>query len=356
MVGPAFGDGAVTLGLFAAVGFLGSGHCVGMCGPLVSLYADRMPAGRGRALGQHALFNLGRTVSYALLGGFFGLLGALFAGTAGRLPAPFGAVRGLAGVAVGLVVVASGLAHLAGTANPLLAGTARGLWAPLGQVSRAVRRGLDAWLAGPRTAILGVAHGLFPCPLLYPAYLYAFAVGDPLLGVAALGALGLGTFPAVLAFGLLSDRARLGRVGARAVGAAFVVLGFGTGLAGLGALGVPVPRLGTLALPGPTPGGLSVAVAVPVAVLGSLLLLGVGVTVLLRRRSLSYLFVVLALLAFAGQVLAGRLAAAGVLAGAVERQIDLLADAAVVVLLAAAVHAVARHGTEEPAEEDLRHD
>ncbi|WP_250137777.1 sulfite exporter TauE/SafE family protein [Halorientalis salina] len=342
MVGTVFGSESVTLGLFVAVGFLGSGHCVGMCGPLVSLYADRMPGGRRRALGQHALFNLGRASSYTVLGGLFGLAGGLVASGAEALPAPFGALRGVVGVGVGLVVAASGLAHLAGTPNPLLAGNARELWAPLGRVSRAVRRRLDAWLAGPRTAVLGVAHGLFPCPLLYPAYLYAFALGDPLGGAAALAALGLGTVPAVLVFGLAVDSVRVGRVGARAVGVAFLLLGAGTVLAGLASLGLPVGRLGAVPLDAMGAATLPAIVATPIAVVGSLLLLGVAVTLLVQRRSLSYLFVALALLAFAGQVLTGRLVAAGVVQEGIERQVSLLADAAVVVLLAAATIAVGR--------------
>ncbi|MFB6084835.1 MAG: sulfite exporter TauE/SafE family protein [Halorientalis sp.] len=139
--------------------------------------------------------------------------------------------------------MASGLAHLAGTANPLLSGTARGLWSPLGRVSRAVRRGLDAWLAGPRTAILGVAHGLFPCPLLYPAYLYALARGDPLEGAAALAVLGAGTVPSLFLYGTLVSAAPqrwLTRVH-RGLGVAFLVLGYLPLSHGLVLLGVPVP-------------------------------------------------------------------------------------------------------------------
>lgn len=356
MIGTGMESTSVTLGLFVLVGLLGSGHCVGMCGPLVSLYADRMPGGRRRALTQHALFNLGRTVSYTILGGLFGLAGGLVAGVAGTLPEPFGALQGVIGVVVGLTVAASGLAHLAGTSNPLLSGTAQSLWVPLGRVSQTVRRHLDAWLEGPQTAVLGFVHGLFPCPLLYPAYLYAFALGDPIGGASALAALALGTFPALLVFGLAVDSVKLGRLGARAVGAAFLLLGAGTVLAGLGSLGLPVAKLANVPTVSVGPTSLPIVVAMPVAVVGSLLLLGVGVTVLVYRQSLDYLFVVLALLAFAGQVLVGRLVAAGVLTAAVDKQVDLLADAAIVLLLAAAVHTVTRKSRAADADEEVGHD
>ncbi|RDZ95373.1 hypothetical protein DEQ92_21805, partial [Haloferax sp. Atlit-6N] len=35
----------VELGLFVLVGLFGTGHCLGMCGPLVSMCADRMDGG-----------------------------------------------------------------------------------------------------------------------------------------------------------------------------------------------------------------------------------------------------------------------------------------------------------------------
>ncbi|MFW6317508.1 MAG: sulfite exporter TauE/SafE family protein [Halorubrum sp.] len=72
--------------VFGLIGLLAGAHCLGMCGPLVTTYGDRMRearSGRNRdeltpfEVRQHLLFNLGRTAGYALVGGLFGLLGAL---------------------------------------------------------------------------------------------------------------------------------------------------------------------------------------------------------------------------------------------------------------------------------------
>jgi len=60
---------AVGLGVFFLIGLFGGAHCLGMCGPLVTTYADRMDAqssGPANQLSvhmvtQHGLFNLGRT-------------------------------------------------------------------------------------------------------------------------------------------------------------------------------------------------------------------------------------------------------------------------------------------------------
>src|SRR6056297_479048 len=76
--GSLYATDSLSLGVFLLVGLLGGAHCLGMCGPLVTTYADRMRAdeagGRGRdddltvrQVRQHALFNLGRTASYATL-------------------------------------------------------------------------------------------------------------------------------------------------------------------------------------------------------------------------------------------------------------------------------------------------
>ena len=60
------------------LGFVGSGHCAGMCGPL----ALALPHwGRGQALfvSGRVLYNFGRVGTYALMGAFFGMFGHGFA-------------------------------------------------------------------------------------------------------------------------------------------------------------------------------------------------------------------------------------------------------------------------------------
>jgi len=97
---------------------------------------------------------------------------------------------------------------------------------------------------GPGILGLGAIHGLLPCPILYPAYLYAFATADPLSGAIVLAALGLGTIPAVFAYGTLIEsvdavhRRRLHQL----LGIAFVVLGYVLLTHGLMSLGYHVPH------------------------------------------------------------------------------------------------------------------
>lgn len=239
----------IGLAVFALVGLLGGAHCIGMCGPLVTMYADRMRENGRRAdsltfvhVKQHGLFNLGRTMSYAVLGGLFGLAGNLVFVSGRRVTAIASDIHAVTGLVVGALIVAVGLRYVAGSHAHDIAvpGTAR-LSAAIN--ARLVPR-VDRWVGNWRIAGLGAAHGFLPCPLLYPAFLYAFVQGDAIGGVAVLGVLGLGTIPAVFLTGTVfqsidtETRVRLHRV----LGVAFVLLGYIPLQHGLAMFGVALPH------------------------------------------------------------------------------------------------------------------
>jgi sulfite exporter TauE/SafE len=239
---------SVELGVFLLIGLLGGAHCLGMCGPIVTMYADRLnrrTESREDVLTlyevrQHALFNAGRTLSYAILGGIFGLLGGLFFGAAETVTTVGQTLRAVTGLAVGVFVLGVGIRYIAGRQGSLLGG-----WAPLSGVYRRLSGHVDQVVDGHGILGLGVLHGFLPCPLLYPAFLYAFARGDPLVGVLALGVLGVGTFPTLFLYGTIvgsvsaTQRHRLHR----ALGVAFVLLAWIPLSHGLMLFGIDVPHL-----------------------------------------------------------------------------------------------------------------
>ena len=244
--------------LFLVIGLLGGAHCIGMCGPLVTVYAERMDGderaasdggtrtrtrGRGSHLTtyevrQHALFNLGRTASYTLLGAAFGALGGAVFVTTAELTSVADVVRGGVGLLVGGFVIVTGVYYLLGK-------TTGGLHLPgLERVVGKLTAHVDRFANGPGIVGLGALHGLLPCPILYPAFLYAFATGSPASGALALAALGIGTVPAVFAYGTLIetvDVAHRRRVH-RLLGIAFVALGYVLLAHGLMSLGIHVPH------------------------------------------------------------------------------------------------------------------
>ena len=251
--------------LFLAIGLLGGAHCIGMCGPLVTVYAGRMREGDGRTDGgdaasggaaasaasdgrgshlttyevrQHALFNLGRAASYATIGTALGALGGVVLVTTATLTGAAELVRGVVGLGVGAAVILVGVRYALG-------GATGGIHLPgLERVTGWLTGHVDRLANGPGIVGLGAVHGLLPCPILYPAYLYAFASGSAVSGGIALAALGIGTMPAVFLYGTVIEsvdavhRRRIHRL----LGVAFVALGYVLFAHGLMSVGIHVPH------------------------------------------------------------------------------------------------------------------
>ena len=234
------------LAAFVGLGLVGSVHCLGMCGPLVTTYADRLDDGgpvSGHEIRQHVLFNAGRTLSYALVGTVLGAAGSVLYDVAGlaRLGT---AVRGAVGVFVGLAIITVGIGYLSRGRAVDVARSLPVVGNLFQRLSASLVARVDRWVDGPGMVALGAMHGLLPCPLLYPAFLYAFATGSALTGGLSLAALGLGTFPLMFAygtaFGTLSPghRATLHRV----LGVVFIALALVPLSNGLAAFGIAVPK------------------------------------------------------------------------------------------------------------------
>lgn len=173
------------LGLSAAfmIGLLGAGHCLAMCG------------GIGAALGLGSagrpsmvlLFNGSRVLSYSILGGLAGMLGA---GMSHSLPAATWILHTVAG----LLLIAMGL-YLGRWWFGLTRLEAIGsvVWRriqPRTQRLLPIRRRRDAML-------LGLSWGLLPCGLVYSTLSWALASAQPLHSALLMAAFGVGTLPAV---------------------------------------------------------------------------------------------------------------------------------------------------------------
>ena len=173
------------------MGLVGSLHCAGMCGPL-ALALPAAGGGRAAFLAGRLLYNLGRTLTYALLGALFGAIG--------RSVSLAGWQRGLS-IATGVVILALVLlgprAHRLAAAAGLQRGLAL-LQRTLGDFLR--RRGPLALLA------TGILNGLLPCGLVYVALAAAAATGSVAGGMGFMALFGLGTTPMLLAIALAGGR------------------------------------------------------------------------------------------------------------------------------------------------------
>lgn len=188
-----------TLDLTAMLllGLLGTGHCVGMCGPLVIAFPGR--AGRFSA---HLAYHAGRLATYALLGGLVGFLGGVFrsgAAAVGGDPLVWVARTQVAlSVAAALFLLVFGLARLGLIREPECLSVANPARVP--GAARLLREGM----AGGGDALLfrvGLLLGLLPCGLSYAALARSLAVGGPVEGLIAMAVFGAGTLPGLLLLG-----------------------------------------------------------------------------------------------------------------------------------------------------------
>ncbi len=172
---------------------LGSLHCVGMCGGFVAFYSGSNAGGGACSPWAHLTYNLGRLLTYVILGAVAGLLG--------------GAVN-LAGEASGwgeiAALISGGLIVAWGLALLLQATTQFRLPTPA-WLQRILSKVLPRLQSKPpvvRALILGMSSTLLPCGWLYGFAVTAAGTGSMLMGASVMAAFWLGTVPAMLSVGL----------------------------------------------------------------------------------------------------------------------------------------------------------
>ena len=192
--------------LILSLGFLGSfGHCVGMCGPITVAFSLAQPTESPhtwrRQLYFHGLLNLGRILSYALVGAAIGALGSVLVAGGQMAGVGSGLRRGIALLAGGLLVwfglcqVSPGLMPKI----PLLHPMARG------RLHERLSSAMAKFSLRPRwwtPALLGMAWGLIPCGFLYAAQIKAAETSSLWGGAATMLAFGVGTLPTMLGVGI----------------------------------------------------------------------------------------------------------------------------------------------------------
>ena len=202
----------LDLGAALSLGLFGSSHCLVMCGGLAAaLGMGTEPQQRVRLL---LLFQLGRVVSYALLGAGLGAL----VGSLDLFP-------GLLRVVSGILLISMGL-YLARWWQGMLwlEQLGQGLWKrvqPLSQKLLPLRRSRDAML-------LGLYWGLLPCGLIYTALAWSATAATAAQSAVLMFCFGLGTIPVMFVTGLAGEQlaATLRRRGLRNA-IAVVLIGFG---------------------------------------------------------------------------------------------------------------------------------
>ncbi|GAB2628631.1 sulfite exporter TauE/SafE family protein [Belliella aquatica] len=204
------------------LGFLGSFHCLGMCGPIALAISakDNAPFLRNKII-----YNLGRTLTYSILGAIIGMVGFSLA---------------LAGIqqwiSIGMGALILLMAFFYKRAERVI--TQSGLFGAVYKLKSSLgyflkKGGSAAFFAS------GLLNGLLPCGMVYIALIASLALQNPLNGAIYMFFFGMGTIPmliAVMVSGkILSIKIRTKLTNALPylamfIGILFIVRGLGLGI------------------------------------------------------------------------------------------------------------------------------
>jgi sulfite exporter TauE/SafE len=191
--------GAFNYGLAFMAGVLGSGHCLGMCGALVSGYF--MKAGPSRTYLPYFFYQFARIFVYTLVGFAAAALGVVLVSSG-----VFGKMQSILQMFIGAVVIILALGILG--------------WIPFQGSVRLIpmnllRRGYaESRTKGPilGATIAGLLNGLMPCPLTFAMAVKATSATTIMEGGLLMLTFGAGTLPTMLfvsvAFGKMSAHFR----------------------------------------------------------------------------------------------------------------------------------------------------
>lgn len=189
----------LAAGLVTALiaGLLGGGHCIGMCGGIVSALSFALPPSRRHPARIAALmlsYNIGRISSYILAGLLVGGLGQLLVGQLQPITTLLGWLATLMLILMAFYIGQwwMGLTRVEAIGKHL--------WRYLEPLGRRLMP-----VSHPGQALLiGLIWGWLPCGLVYSMLLLALSSGSSVNGGLLMLAFGLGTLPTLLVTGGLA--------------------------------------------------------------------------------------------------------------------------------------------------------
>lgn len=211
------------------VGILTSIHCVGMCGGIMlSQTLSKESNSKFEAIQPALLYNIGRVISYTILGGIIGTLGSVFSLS----------IQAKAGLEIfaGLFMIMMGF-NMAGFS------AFRKLQIKLPHAACKVKNKSGS------PFIVGLLNGLMPCGPLQTMQLFALGTGSPVKGALAMFMFSIGTVPLMLTFGAVSGILSKGYTKKilKFSGVLIIVLGLIMGNRGLTLAGININPITALA-------------------------------------------------------------------------------------------------------------
>lgn len=210
------------------VGVLTSIHCVGMCGGIMlSQSLSKESNNKFEAIQPALLYNLGRVLSYTILGGIIGALGSVFSIS----------ITAKAGLQIfaGIFMIMMGF-NMAGFS------AFRKFNIKLPHISCKSKNKSGSPL------VVGILNGLMPCGPLQTMQLFALGTGSATKGALSMFMFAIGTVPLMLTFGAVSGLLSKGYTKKilKFSGVLIIVLGFIMGNRGFALAGIninPMPMV-----------------------------------------------------------------------------------------------------------------
>lgn len=194
LVPDSLADSEMGYGMLFVIGLITSVHCIAMCGGInlsQTLQKDTSTE-ISRAMFRNTLeYNIGRVVSYTVIGGVLGAVGAL-AGIGSSLQTST-LFQGILKLFAGIIMVVMGVNML---------GIFPGLRRLAIHIPNFDKKTKQKSGRKPRTPFfIGLCNGLMPCGPLQSMQVVALASGNPLAGALSMFCFSLGTVPLMLGFG-----------------------------------------------------------------------------------------------------------------------------------------------------------
>ena len=170
------------------LGFFNSFHCVAMCGGIFltqTINTKDNSIGKKSAFKIALLYNMGRILSYTIIGGIVGALGSIFSSNI--------QIQNFIKITAGIFMIISGL-HMVGIK------IFNNIKPPIFlKKSTCVNNHKNPF-------IIGYLSGFSPCVPLQAIQLYALSSGNFIIGASYMFVFALGTLPIMLSFAYISSR------------------------------------------------------------------------------------------------------------------------------------------------------
>lgn len=166
-------DSSITYGMLFVTGLLTSIHCVSMCGS-INLVASINNENK-REFKRPILYNLGRIISYTVVGGLVGFLGKVIS---------------INNVVSGIIIIIASMIMLLMSLTML-------------NIIKVRFKFFKYKVSNRNPFIIGLFNGLMPCGPLQAMQVYALTTGSIFKGTISMLLFGLGTVPLILFTGVI---------------------------------------------------------------------------------------------------------------------------------------------------------